>query len=177
MISEGDRSGRAHRHRPAHPRRRCGRPWHTGRRGGHRPVVSAHGLRASGSSMELVVGRIAKAHGVTGELSVEVRTDDPDERFAVGSVLTGRLPRGGGSRRFTVESVREHSGRLLIRFAGVSDRDAADALREPFSWWTPPISHRSRILTSSTITSSKGSRCGLWTGPPSAPFPRSCIPR
>lgn len=79
--------------------------------------------------MELVVGRIARAHGVTGELSVEVRTDDPDERFAVGSVLTGRLPRGGGSRRFTVESVREHSGRLLIRFAGVSDRDAADALR------------------------------------------------
>lgn len=65
--------------------------------------------------MELVVGRIAKAHGVTGELSVEVRTDDPDERFAVGSVLTGRLPRGGGSRRFTVESVREHSGRLLIQ--------------------------------------------------------------
>lgn len=44
--------------------------------------------------MELVVGRIAKAHGVTGELSVEIRTDDPDERFAVGSVLTGRLPRG-----------------------------------------------------------------------------------
>ena len=79
--------------------------------------------------MELVVGRIAKAHGVTGELSVEIRTDDPDERFAVGSVLTGRLPRGGGNREFTVESVREHIGRLLIRLSGVADRDAADALR------------------------------------------------
>ncbi|MBB4853620.1 16S rRNA processing protein RimM [Mycobacteroides chelonae] len=79
--------------------------------------------------MELVVGRIAKAHGVTGELSVEIRTDDPDERFAIGSVLTGRLPRGAGNREFTVESVREHSGRLLVRFVGVSDRDAADALR------------------------------------------------
>lgn len=79
--------------------------------------------------MELVIGRIAKAHGVTGELSMEIRTDDPDGRFAVGSVLNGRLPRGGGSRQFTVESVREHSGRLLVRFAGVSDRDAADALR------------------------------------------------
>lgn len=79
--------------------------------------------------MELVVGRIAKAHGVTGELSVEIRTDDPEERFSVGSVLRGRLPRGGGTREFTVESVREHSGRLLVRFDGVSDRDGADALR------------------------------------------------
>lgn len=79
--------------------------------------------------MELVVGRIAKAHGVTGELAVEIRTDDPDERFAAGSVLNGRLPRGGGIREFVIESVREHSGRLLIRFTGVSDRDAADALR------------------------------------------------
>ncbi|MFA4082569.1 ribosome maturation factor RimM [Mycobacteroides salmoniphilum] len=79
--------------------------------------------------MELVVGRIAKAHGVTGELAVEIRTDDPDERFAAGSVLHGRLPRGGGSREFVVESVREHSGRLLIRCTGISDRDAADAVR------------------------------------------------
>ncbi|MEU9807615.1 ribosome maturation factor RimM [Mycobacterium sp. NPDC050853] len=78
--------------------------------------------------MELVIGRIAKAHGVTGELSVEIRTDDPDGRFSVGSVLSGRL-RGGGTREFVIESVREHSGRLLVRFAGVSDRDAADALR------------------------------------------------
>ncbi|MUM16730.1 ribosome maturation factor RimM [Mycobacterium sp. CBMA271] len=79
--------------------------------------------------MELVIGRIAKSHGVTGELSVEIRTDDPDERFAVGSALRGRLPRGGGTREFTVESVREHTGRLLIRLVGVSGRDAADALR------------------------------------------------
>lgn len=79
--------------------------------------------------MELVVGRIAKSHGVTGELSVEIRTDDPDGRFAVGSVLRGRLPRGGGTREFIVESVRAHTGRLLVRFVGVSDRDASDALR------------------------------------------------
>lgn len=79
--------------------------------------------------MELVVGRIAKSHGVRGELVVEVRTDEPDERFAVGATLRTRLPRATEVRRFTVESAREHSGRLLVQLAGVTDRAAADALR------------------------------------------------
>ena len=79
--------------------------------------------------MELVVGRVAKAHGVTGELVVDVRTDDPDVRFARGKTLRGRASRGGAERDYTIESVREHSGRLLLRLAGVVGRDAADALR------------------------------------------------
>ena len=78
--------------------------------------------------MELVVGRVAKAHGVTGELVVEVRTDDPDSRFAVGSTLRGK-PRHGAAREYTVDSVRDHGGRLLVRLDGVVDRNAADALR------------------------------------------------
>ncbi|MDF2582178.1 MAG: rRNA processing protein RimM, partial [Mycobacterium sp.] len=32
--------------------------------------------------MELVIGRVAKAHGVTGEVVIDVRTDDPAQRFA-----------------------------------------------------------------------------------------------
>ncbi|MDF2823553.1 MAG: rRNA processing protein RimM [Mycobacterium sp.] len=79
--------------------------------------------------MELVVGRIVKAHGITGEVVVDVRTDDPDDRFVRGKVLRGRPSRGGAERTFTVEAVREHGGRLLVRLAGVSDRDTADALR------------------------------------------------
>ncbi|NUS44733.1 MAG: ribosome maturation factor RimM [Mycobacteriaceae bacterium] len=85
--------------------------------------------------MELVVGRVAKSHGVRGELVVEVRTDSPDERFVPGARLRGRAPRRGASgdapddRVFTVESVREHSGRLLVRLADIADRTAADALR------------------------------------------------
>ncbi|MBI3216479.1 MAG: ribosome maturation factor RimM [Mycobacterium sp.] len=79
--------------------------------------------------MELVVGRVAKAHGVTGEIVVDVRTDDPDSRFARGKTLRGRAARGGGEREYTIESVREHAGRLLVRLAGVVGRDAADALR------------------------------------------------
>ncbi|HEY5842541.1 MAG TPA: ribosome maturation factor RimM, partial [Mycobacterium sp.] len=80
--------------------------------------------------MELVVGRVAKAHGVTGEVVVDVRTDDPDERFARGNTLRAKAARGKTAEpTYTVESVREHGGRLLVRLAGVAGRDAADALR------------------------------------------------
>lgn len=79
--------------------------------------------------MELVVGRVAKSHGIRGELAVEIRTDSPEQRFAVGAVLRGRKPRDRGLTEYTVEAAREHSGRLLLRLKGVDDRNAADALR------------------------------------------------
>jgi 16S rRNA processing protein RimM len=76
--------------------------------------------------VQLVVGRIGKPHGVKGEVSVDVRTDDPDRRYAVGAALdTDPAERGP----LTVESVREHHGRLLVRFDGVGDRNEAEALR------------------------------------------------
>jgi 16S rRNA processing protein RimM len=78
--------------------------------------------------VELTVGRVVKAHGVTGEVIVEVRTDDPELRFAPGKVL-----RAKGSdhreRNYVVAAVRPHGGRLLLQLDGVADRDAADALR------------------------------------------------
>ena len=76
--------------------------------------------------MQLVVGRVGRAHGIKGEVGVEVRTDDPDARFAVGaSVLTDPAERGP----LRVDGARWHSGRLLINFVGVADRTAAEALR------------------------------------------------
>ena len=78
--------------------------------------------------MDLVVGRVAKAHGVTGEIVVEVRTDDPDSRFAPGNTLRAK-PKTGPERRYAVESVRDHGGRLLVRLEGVVDRNAAEALK------------------------------------------------
>jgi 16S rRNA processing protein RimM len=80
--------------------------------------------------MELVVGRVLKAHGVTGEVVVEIRTDDPDQRFAPGVVLRGRPARGGVTREYPIEAVRTQGGRLLVRLSGVGDRDAAAALRD-----------------------------------------------
>lgn len=79
--------------------------------------------------MDLVVGRVGKAHGVTGELSVEVRTDDPEGRFVAGATLRGRPSRGGTEREYVIESVRPHGDRLLVRLEGVGDRNAAEALR------------------------------------------------
>jgi 16S rRNA processing protein RimM len=79
--------------------------------------------------MDLVVGRVVKAHGITGEVVVEIRTDDPDARFAPGTTLRGRAPKGGSERGYIVESARAHSGRLLVRLDGVADRNAAEALR------------------------------------------------
>jgi 16S rRNA processing protein RimM len=76
--------------------------------------------------MQLVVGRIARPHGVRGELVVEVRTDDPDERLAAGVVLATE-PAAAGPLEVT--RARWHSGRLLLSFDGVTDRDQADQLR------------------------------------------------
>jgi 16S rRNA processing protein RimM len=76
--------------------------------------------------MQLVVGRIRRPHGVRGDLTVEVRTDDPGGRFAVGSVLATDPARHGP---LTVKESRWHSGTLLLRFAGIEDRTAAEELR------------------------------------------------
>jgi 16S rRNA processing protein RimM len=70
---------------------------------------------------------VVKAHGVTGEVVVEVRTDEPDIRFAAGSVLRAKV--SGDERSYVVDAARPHGERLLVRLAGVDDRDAADALR------------------------------------------------
>ncbi|MER5767464.1 ribosome maturation factor RimM [Streptomyces sp. NPDC001985] len=76
--------------------------------------------------MQLVVARIGRAHGIKGEVTVEVRTDEPEQRLAPGAVLATE-PAGTGP--LTIETGRVHSGRLLLRFAGVRDRNAAEALR------------------------------------------------
>ena len=77
--------------------------------------------------MQLVVGRVGRPHGLRGEVTVEVRTDDPDQRFGPGSVLATDPP---GVGPLTVAAARWHSGRLLVRFAGFDDRNAAQALRD-----------------------------------------------
>lgn len=77
--------------------------------------------------MELLIGRVVKSHGIRGEVSVESTTDEPEIRFAVGEVLTGR--QGTQESHLTVKAVRPHKGRLLITFEEIPDRTAADALR------------------------------------------------
>ncbi|MGC5012614.1 ribosome maturation factor RimM [Streptosporangium sp. DT93] len=76
--------------------------------------------------MQLVVGRIGRPHGLRGDVSVEVRTDEPDRRFAPGTALATE-PASTGP--LVVESCRWHSGILLVRFEGVTGRDRAEELR------------------------------------------------
>ncbi|MER7676262.1 ribosome maturation factor RimM [Streptomyces sp. NPDC096934] len=76
--------------------------------------------------MQLVVARVGRAHGIKGEVTVEVRTDEPELRLAPGAVLATD-PASTGP--LTIETGRVHSGRLLLRFEGVRDRNAAEALR------------------------------------------------
>ena len=71
----------------------------------------------------VVVGRIGPAHGLRGEVFVEPRTDEPERRFAPGAVLQT----AGGT--LTVAASRTHSGRLVVRFAELADRNAAEAAR------------------------------------------------
>src|SRR4051812_42927808 len=87
--------------------------------------------------MRLVVARIGRAHGIRGEVTVEVRTDAPDQRLGAGAVL--HVPDGGRRRELaaagrptslTVTGSRDHNGTRLLRFAEVPDRSAAEALRD-----------------------------------------------
>jgi 16S rRNA processing protein RimM len=76
--------------------------------------------------MQLVVGQIVRPHGVHGELVVDIRTDEPEQRYAVGTVLATD-PAAAGP--LTIESVRPHQGRLLVTFDGIADRTMAEGLR------------------------------------------------
>lgn len=70
----------------------------------------------------VTIGRVVKAHGIRGEVAVNVQTDLPD-RFDAGlTVVVGGSPR-------VIESSRPHQGRLLVRFEGIRDRTQAELLR------------------------------------------------
>ena len=74
----------------------------------------------------VVVGRIGRPHGVRGEVTIEVRTDDPDLRFTPGAVLrTDPADRGP----LTIEGGRWHRDVLLLALEGVESREAAELLR------------------------------------------------
>jgi 16S rRNA processing protein RimM len=72
--------------------------------------------------LRLEVGRIGRAHGLHGEVSVAPITNRTD-RFAPGSTLYI------DDRALVVASSRPHQQRWLVRFDGVNDRNAAEALR------------------------------------------------
>jgi 16S rRNA processing protein RimM len=72
----------------------------------------------------MAVGMITSAHGLRGEVKVELHTDFP-ERFAPDVVVY----LGEALEKATISAARPHQGQMLMQFHGVDDRTAADELR------------------------------------------------
>ena len=83
------------------------------------------GPDAPPDTIEVVVGALGRAHGIRGDVTIDVRTDEPERRFAPGT----RLRVEGTRRVLTVESIRWHSGRLLATFEELADRTAVEGAR------------------------------------------------
>ena len=99
---------------------------------------------------ELEIGRIGSPHGVRGEVTVTFVTNRT-ERAAPGAELRG------GDRTLVIASARPHHGKWLIRFEGVDDRIAAEALRGTLLT-APPLAPRTRSRTTSTGCTSSSVR-------------------
>ena len=82
-------------------------------------------------TIEVVVGRIGKPHGIRGEVTIDVRTDEPDRRFADGATLRAEAPRGSAFAHptLTVARTRWHQQVLLVVFEELADRTAAEGAR------------------------------------------------
>ncbi len=76
--------------------------------------------------MELTVGRIGRPHGLRGDVTVDVRSDDPKRRFAAGVELRTDPANRGPLR---VAGYRVISGVNVVRFEGCDDRNTAETLR------------------------------------------------
>lgn len=75
-------------------------------------------------SLEVIIGTLGRAHGIRGDISVDVRTDEPQRRFAKGAVV--RIE--GSQRSFTVQAVKQVNGRTILTLSDVDDRTAAEQL-------------------------------------------------
>ena len=81
-------------------------------------------------SPSTVIARIGKPHGLLGEVTVQLHTDEPERRLAVGTVIdTEAAPGTGVPRALTVRSTRVHNGIWLVAFEEVPDRTGAESLR------------------------------------------------
>jgi 16S rRNA processing protein RimM len=84
-------------------------------------------LPTEGEPGAILVGTVARAHGLTGEVVVDSWTDAPG-RFAPGSAMTAVAP-SGAKLPVKVSASRPFGARLLVRFEGIGTRTDAEALR------------------------------------------------
>jgi len=104
------------------------------------------------STDRLEVGRVVRAHGLRGEVVVDLVTDRP-ERVAVGAEL------GTRDATLTVMASRPHQHRWLVTFAGVTDRAGAEALAGTVLYAEPidvPDALWVHELVGTTVVETKG---------------------
>lgn len=96
----------------------------------------AAGLRVSMATWDdlVLVGRIARPHGLRGHVVITPATDFAEERFAVGATLLTHGP--SGDETLTVSACRMQGGRPVVAFEGLSriedvERLAGQELRVP----------------------------------------------
>lgn len=124
--------------------------------------MSSRSSKKTISDEAVEVGRVEAAHGLRGEVSVEPYSE-VEGRFGPGAEMMAVFPRSSveAPRRLAVQSVRPHKKRLLVQFAGVADRDAAEELRglvlsaepldDPDELWVHELVGRVVVDTDGTV--------------------------
>lgn len=117
------------------------------------------------------VGRVARAHGIRGQVIVNLETDFPEERFQPGAELFVKRTDAEAVEPLTITSVRFQQGRPVIGLRGVDDMNAAIALagtelRVPREWLAtlPEGAFYHHDLIGCAIEMADGARIGIVTG-------------
>ena len=79
---------------------------------------------ARGGNQRVLLGRIADAHGIRGEVLIHSYAAVPEDIGAYGP-----LSDAAGARSFQIESARATAKGVVARLEGVGDRNAAEALK------------------------------------------------
>lgn len=77
-----------------------------------------------GELVEVRIGKVGRAHGLKGDVAIDLRTDEPGRRFTPGA----KLALGEGGKSVEVGSTKWHKGRLIVTFVGYPDRTAVEGI-------------------------------------------------
>ena len=116
-----------------------------------------------------LVGRVARPHGLRGQVIVNPETDFPDDRFRPGAELL--LVLKGAVRPVRVSSLRFHRERPIVGFDGYSDATAAEGIagaeiRVPIAALAPLPEGRiyRHDLVGCEVRTADGARVGIVQG-------------
>jgi len=80
----------------------------------------------------LIIGQVTRPHGVRGELKLRIMTDYPERVGSLETVYVASSTDGKGAKPYSVRGMRMNKGNGLLRLDEITDRDAADRLRQQY---------------------------------------------